>query len=86
MDLQAYRDGEEYYLCRPGGRDGLRWRLQEHAWTASGARLPTGATPVELAALPPELREEVLAFAARAAVMGESLWPAGLDSGIGRGG
>ena len=76
MDLQAYRDGAEYYLCRPGGREGVRWRLQAEDWTASSARVPAEATPVELAALPPELREEVLAFAVRAAAMGESLWSA----------
>jgi len=75
MRIELYEGTKgEYYACFPGAQGALLWRWEEDRWTSTAVDLPEGSEPVALAELPPDLREELLAFAARAEALGNQLW------------
>jgi hypothetical protein len=56
-------DGQIYVKM---GVNTLCWRRADVGWDVERAELPADALPLDFAVLPEELREEVLAAAARA--------------------
>jgi len=67
---------EEFYIRMPGSAGALRWFCCEGSWLNAREKLPKGARKAEFFELPETLREEILAFAARAEVMGNQAWSA----------
>ncbi|MBT4613390.1 MAG: hypothetical protein HOM68_19580 [Gemmatimonadetes bacterium] len=72
-----HREGEAYYLGGVVGVPDLCWRREADRWVSAPAALPSGAQKVTVQELPDDLREELLAFVARAQAMGSGR----LDSG-----
>lgn len=72
--LQIYQKGEAYYLVGAGATPCLRWARDRDRWLPEPSELPPAAIAVEIGRLPTELREELLAFAARADAMGAVAW------------
>ena len=65
MSAALFIDDGAYYARLSGGT-GLKWRREGAGWTKDRVELPAGAEQIGFAALPEELREEVLAVLARA--------------------
>ncbi len=63
-------EGGEFYIRPPGSSGALRWFCSEGSWFNAREQLPDGARKAEFGELPEALREEILAFAARAETMG----------------
>lgn len=74
MKIEIFTEGEAFFIRLPGGAGALRWFCQDGRWLNERARVPGGSRPVEMGDLPGELLEEVLAFIARAEVMGNQIW------------
>lgn len=68
--MELYAAGEVWYLMREGEEKGWRWQQLEGQWRVDRHRRPEGAARARVEDLPASLREELLAFAARAAAMG----------------
>ena len=73
MAARVYRHRHRFYLTGAGATTCVGWDLQGDAWVSSPQTLPEGAEKVDFHDLPEELREELLAFAARAEVMGAAV-------------
>jgi hypothetical protein len=67
---QVYRHGDRFYLTGAGATSCVGWRRDGEAWVSAPDTLPAQAQRVGVRDLPVELREELLAFATRAEVMG----------------
>lgn len=67
-------EGGEFYIRPPGSSGALRWFCSEGSWFNAREQLPDGARKAEFGELPEALREEILAFAARAETMGNQVW------------
>ena len=70
MNLEVLAEGQEFYTRGPGNAPPLRWRQEEGHWVCARREIPASAAQVELARLPVELQEEMLAYAARSATAG----------------
>ena len=68
--MELYTDGSAWYLAQEEARAGWRWQRAGADWAVSRAVLPAGAVRGRVDELPPDLQEELLAFAARSAAMG----------------
>jgi len=78
MKINIFAGEEEVFYIRPPGSSGaLRWFCREGRWLNAREKLPEGARKVEFSELPDALREEILAFAARAETMGNQVWSEG---------
>lgn len=73
MAARVYRHGDRFYLTGAGAITCVGWRRQGQEWVSSPESLPDGAQKAAFESLPEELREELLAFAARAEVMGAAV-------------
>ena len=71
MAVDILTDGEGYYLRQRGGDAAVRWLPGADGWEAERAAAPAQARLVSLGEVPAELREELLAFMARAASVGD---------------
>lgn len=69
--MELYTLGEAWYLAREGESKGWCWRPAGEVWSVDRADLPAGMRRARVEDLPVGLREELLAFAARAAAMGD---------------
>ena len=67
--MELYTDGSAWYLTKKGEQIGWCWQRVGTEWAVERAALPTGAVRGRVDELPPELQEELLAFAARSAAM-----------------
>lgn len=72
MQATLYTDDGAYFI-RLGNGLVLRWCRAGEEWNKSRTELPSGAGQIDFAALPEDLREEVLAVLARAAAMQGSM-------------
>ena len=70
MAARVYRHGDRFYLTGAGATSCVGWRHEGGKWASAPDTLPSGAERVGIEDLPVELREELLAFATRAEVMG----------------
>ena len=70
MAAQVYRHQGRYYLTGAVATSCVAWRRDGEAWVSAPDTLPDQAKRVGVSDLPVELREELLAFATRAEVMG----------------
>ena len=70
MALQIHRDGDDYYAGGMGAQGEVRWTRDGDRWVSAIQSPPPGAMPVTFGDLPADLREELLAFAARAELLG----------------
>ncbi len=70
MAVSLSRHGETYYLGGVPGVPDLAWYREQDRWASKPEALPTGAESITVVELPGDLREELLAFVARAEVMG----------------
>lgn len=68
MPATLYIDDGAYFV-RLGNGLVLRWCREGEEWIKGRCELPSGARPINFAALPEALREEVLAVLARAATV-----------------
>ena len=72
--LAIFADDAGFYV-RGLSRDGaMCWRRDGDQWVASKGSVPPDAREVELADVPADLQEEVLAVAARAEILGGQNW------------
>jgi hypothetical protein len=65
-----HRHGEAYYLVGVAGLPDLCWRRDADRWVSAPEVHPSTAQTVTIQELPADLREELLAFVARAQAMG----------------
>ncbi len=77
MAASVSQHGETYYLSGVAGVPDLGWYRDGDHWASRPEAKPADATIVTLPALPPDLREELLAFVARAEAMGPANWDSG---------
>lgn len=70
MAARVFRHGDAYYLTGAGATPCLRWHRQDDQWLSQPHELPAASEAVSVQDLPEDLREELLAFATRADVMG----------------
>lgn len=70
MAARVYRHGGSFYLEGAGATTCVGWQREGEEWVSAPGALPSGAERVGIEDLPVELREELLAFATRAEVMG----------------
>lgn len=75
MAVDILTDGEVYYLRQRGGGAAVGWRRGDAGWEAARATLPGAAAPTTFEQVPADLREELLAFMARASSVGD-VWRA----------
>ena len=68
--MELYTDGAAWYLVQAGERRGWRWHREGTDWIVERAGLPSSAVRGQVDEVPPDLQEELLAFAARSAAMG----------------
>ena len=68
MPATLYTDDGAYFV-RLGNGLVLRWCREGEEWIKECCDLPSGARPIDFAALPEALREEVLAVLARVAAV-----------------
>ena len=68
MPATLYTDDGAYFV-RLGNGLVLRWCREGEEWLKGRCELPSGARPINFAALPEALREEVLAVLTRAAAV-----------------
>ena len=74
MVLALYRSGGTFYATGITAQGAIAWNREGDQWVwTPEASLPQ-AEAVEFGDLPAELREEILAFAARADVMRPQSW------------
>ncbi|NKB65687.1 MAG: hypothetical protein GKR89_01380 [Candidatus Latescibacteria bacterium] len=67
--FELYTDGQAYYT-RPGGGTLLCWQRGEEGWNCERVDKTLQLSPARFDQVPADLREEILAFAARAAAIG----------------
>ena len=67
---RVYRHGDRFYLTGAGATSCVGWHREGGEWVSAPDAVPAGAERVGIEDLPEELREELLAFATRAEVMG----------------
>jgi len=78
MKIEIFAGEEEaFYIRLPGSSGALRWFCREGSWFNAREQLPKGVRKAEFTELPEALREEILAFAARAETMGNQVWSEG---------
>ena len=70
MSIRIYRCDGDIYLTRVGTLPCLRWYLHDERWRSQVAPLPAQVDRVTPEQIPDDLREELLAFVARAEAMG----------------
>ena len=73
MALRIHRDGEDYYAGGVGPQGEVRWTREGDRWVTAIQPPPPGATPVTFGDLPADLREELMAYAARAEFLGRGV-------------
>ncbi len=73
MRLEIYIGGDSYYVKGPDNI-ALKWTLEGERWLVSKEALPPNAIKVKANEVPDGLKEELMAFAARAATMGSQIW------------
>ena len=71
MAVDILTDGEAYYLRQRGGSAAVRWRRGDAGWEAERTSPPPTARPAAFEQVPADLREELLAFMARATSVGD---------------
>jgi len=74
MNIEIFAGEGDFYIRLLGSPGVVRWFREEESWGQVKAPLPDGARKVAFGELPNELREEVLAFVARAEAMGNQIW------------
>ncbi len=74
MQIEIYRDGENYYVCQGQGGVALRWFRDGDHWTCVKGKRPADMERAEAGDLPGDLQEELLAFLTRAETMGNQIW------------
>ncbi|MFA6111115.1 MAG: hypothetical protein WDA75_20350 [Candidatus Latescibacterota bacterium] len=78
MDIEILTAADGGFYIRPRNASAaVRWTREDNSWVSARAIVPSGSRTVDLAAVPADLREEILAFVARAEVVGEALWHGG---------
>ncbi len=66
MNLEIYADDTGYFIRLPSQSLGLHWHRQGDRWVSGPKPIPSRCSRVDFSDLPADLREEVLASAARA--------------------
>lgn len=74
MKVELLADDADYYVRLAGSGGALRWYRHDDGWASCSASVPPGLRVVDFDALPADLREEVLAFLARAEALGNRAW------------
>lgn len=74
MNIEIFAGEGDFYIRLPGGSMALRWFCEAGNWINAKEKPPDRAQRVEFGDLPGELREEILAFVARAEAMGNQIW------------
>ena len=74
MAFEILRAGVQFFVRRSATTGAICWQYKEERWVGEPATIPPGAVAVALDELPPDLREELLAFVARAEALGNQVW------------
>ena len=73
MDLEIHADDTGFFIRLPSRSQVLYWHRQGDRWVSGPKPLPARCSRVDFSDLPTDLREEVLASAARADAMDNRL-------------
>ena len=74
MALALYRSGETFYATGITAQGAIGWNREGDQWVSTLQTAAPQAESVGFGDLPAELREEILAFAARSDVMRPQSW------------
>ncbi len=74
MGIEVFRHGDRYFVRKSATTKAICWEIQDGRWVNGPEPLPAESAPVAFAALPGDLREEMLAFVARAEALGNQVW------------
>ena len=74
MALALYRNGETFYATGIMAQGAIAWTREGDQWVSTPQAPSPQAEAVEFGDLPAGLREEILAFAARSAVVRPQSW------------
>lgn len=74
MQIEIFSDGGDFCVRLPGSPMVVRWFRRAGTWMNVREKLSGQARKVEFGDLPDDLREEILAFVARAEAMGNQIW------------
>ena len=77
MAVSLSQLGTTYYLSGVPGVPDLGWVREDDQWTSRPEACPADAETIQVQQLPDDLREELLAFVARAEAMGPARWDTG---------
>ncbi len=77
MAATLSRHEETYYLIGVASIPDLAWRREQDRWLSRAEKPPAEAETITVQELPDDLREELLAFVARAEAMGINRWDSG---------
>ena len=74
MGIEVFRHGEQFFVRKSATTKAICWEMKDGRWVNGPQPVPAESAPVPFADLPGELREEVLAFVARAEALGNQVW------------
>ncbi len=75
MGIEVFRNGDRYFVRKSAATaKAICWKMKDGRWVNEPEPLPAESVPVPFAELPGELREEMLAFLARAEALGNQVW------------
>jgi hypothetical protein len=74
MGIEVFRHGERFFVRKSTATKAISWVMKEGRWVNEPAALPEESASVSFAELPGDLREEMLAFVARAEALGDQVW------------
>ena len=74
MGIEVFRHGHLYFVRKSARTIAICWEMKDGRWVNEPASLPAESVAVPFADLPGDLREELLAFVARAEALGNQVW------------
>ena len=74
MGIEVFQHGERFFVRKSATTKAISWEMKAGRWVNEPAALPEASASVPFAELPEDLREEMLAFVARAEALGSQVW------------
>ena len=74
MAIEVFRHGSRYFVRKSAATRAICWEIKDGRWINAPETLPEESVPIPFADLPGDLREEMLAFLARAEALGNQVW------------
>ena len=77
MAIEVFGLGAAYYIRKRATQRVVKWFQDGERWNSESTSLPANSTLLAFDELPADLREEILAFVARAEALGNQVWSSG---------